>query len=137
MASTARDIELEIRAQAGNAENRAQIDREARETADKAVAYAKSIAPTLTDIGRAGTTKTPEEFRDSIHAERAPDRDDMPAYRMVSDVAYARFLEFGTRYMHEFGTFAATAKHFGGDLRGGVDVSDTAEGDDARGDDPA
>jgi hypothetical protein len=129
-----RQIEAEIRA--GVAAEREKAAKSARETAEKAVAYAQSIAPVLTDLVRAGHAATPEEFRDSIHSEKAPDVDGMPAYKLVSDVDYARFLEYGTRYMHEFGTFAQTAKHFGGDLRGGGEGSASDENDDDRGDDP-
>lgn len=56
----------------------------------------------------------PGGFRDSIVDEPAPDHDNMPAERVISRSRIAYLLEFGTKHMHEFGTFGALAAKYGG-----------------------
>lgn len=78
--------------------------------AQQAAAYARSIAPV-------GATKDPHpgRFRDSIHSVVAPnDKYGLPRGRVVSDDPAASFIEFGTQYTEEHGTFAQTAAHFQG-----------------------
>lgn len=86
-------------------------ERIAHEVADDAATYAEDLAPVLKDPARAPHA-VPGAYRASIKVAEAPDHDGMPAYKVFTELEYARFLEYGTKYIEEFAIFAKTASHF-------------------------
>src|ERR1700758_874041 len=108
--SSAAEIMAEI--MVGVELQREEIRPELHIFADEVADYARSIAPVYHGPFHEGVVSG--EFRDSIQVEDAPDHDGMPAVQVSSYSPIAHLLEFGTVKMHEFGTFANTAAHFGG-----------------------
>ncbi len=117
--TSAGEIFTEILAgvEASDAEIREQVNEKAVEIRD----YARSIAPVY--AGPPHKSVTPGEFRDSIIAEETGHRGavgglqvpgELPSAMVSSYDRIAHLLEFGTKTMHERGTFAAAAAAFGG-----------------------
>ena len=119
--SSAEEIYAEI--MAGMELEREEIREGVHVEADEVRDYGRSIAPVY--AGPPHKNVVPGAFRDSIVVEERPDHDGLPAARVVSHSRIAHILEFGTVTMHEFGTFANMAAHFGGTLddTGGGEVA--------------
>lgn len=109
MAHTEMQIINEIESAMPIEEIREHVNALAREAAE----YARSIAPVYSGPHR--DDRTPGYYRDSIHAETGESEIEwQPSAMVITRASYANVLEFGTKHMHEFGTFAKTADHFGG-----------------------
>jgi len=108
-------------------EGREEISRYTDDVVNRAVDYAKSIAPVWP--GEESQGRQPGTFRDSIYGEvyyggeadtSHPVRANIggeggkgePAGAIISDDPKAPFIEFGTAKTPEHGTFAKTAAHF-------------------------
>ncbi len=92
----------------GHDEIREGVRAKAREIAG----YARSIAPVYHGPPRAD--ERPGEFRDSILAEDAEDKNGLPAARVISRSRIAHLLEYGTVKMEKRATFGQAAEAFGG-----------------------
>jgi hypothetical protein len=114
MPHTEIQIAAEIRALMPQSEIREEVNRIAREAAE----YARNIAPVYKGEPKEGVE--PGSYRDSIHAESTGLKPSegfespMPSARVITRSPIANLLEFGTKNMTEFATFAQTADHFGG-----------------------
>jgi hypothetical protein len=109
MAHTEMQIIDEITSKMPIAEIREHVNKLAVDAAE----YARSLAPVYTGPERKGVT--PGAYRDSIHAEEGESEFEWePSAMVITRWHGANLLEFGTKHMHEFGTFAKTADHFGG-----------------------
>lgn len=109
MASSAAEIAAAIEAEARKSpEARAEMRKGVQKEASEGVEFGKGIAPVGDD-----RDPHPGQFRDSIHAEDAPDKDGLPAAKIVSDDPTASFKEWGTSRTPEHGTFAQIAAHLG------------------------